>query len=141
MNKKNTNELQKELTAASDLSRFLSENRAEFVDADFLDTLLTLFQESGLSKSALAKNAGTSEVYLYQIFSGLRMPSRDRILCLCFGMSVTLEQTQELLKRSNLAQLYPKNRRDAIVIYAISHSLDLMAANDLLFAENEPTLC
>lgn len=141
MNKKTTNELQKELTAAPDLSRFLSENQAQFVEADFLNMLLDLFQQSGLSKSALAKNAGTSEVYLYQIFSGLRTPSRDRILCLCFGLSVTLEQTQELLKRSNLAQLYPKNRRDAIVIYAISHGQDLMTANDLLFSENEATLC
>lgn len=141
MNKKNTNELQNELTAAPDLNRFLSENREQFVEAGFLDTMQTLFQKSGLSKAALAKNAGTSEVYLYQIFSGLRMPSRDKILCLCFGMSAALEQTQELLKCGGLAQLYPKNRRDAVIIYAIAHHLGLMEANDLLFSENEATLC
>ena len=103
--------------------------------------LQDLFQRSGLSKAALAKRAGTSEVYLYQIFSGERTPSRDRTICLCYGLSATLEETQRLLKCSGLAQLYVKNRRDAIIIYGLAHKMELDEINDRLFAEEEATLC
>lgn len=141
MKKKNTDDLQNELTTAPNLSRFLSVNQDQFIDENFADMLQALFQKSGLSKAALAKRAGTSEVYLYQIFSSGRTPSRDRTICLCFGLSATLEETQELLKHSGLAQLYAKNRRDAIIIYGLAHHMELPEINDRLFAENEATLC
>lgn len=141
MKKKNTEDLQNELTTAPNLSRFLSVNQDQFIDENFADMLQALFQKSGLSKAALAKRAGTSEVYLYQIFSSGRTPSRDRTICLCFGLSATLEETQELLKHSGLAQLYAKNRRDAIIIYGLAHHMELPEINDRLFAENEATLC
>ena len=69
------------------------------------------------------------------------VPSRDRTICLCFGLSATLEETQELLKRNGFAQLYVRNRRDAIIIYGLSHSMELAEINDRLFAEEEATLC
>lgn len=141
MKKKDTNDLQRELTAAADLSLFLSQNKEHFISENFSDMLQVLFQKSGLSKAALAKRAGTSEVYLYQIFSGGRTPSRDRTICLCFGLGATLEETQELLKHSGLAQLYAKDRRDAIIIFGLTHGMDLLEINDKLFSENEETLC
>lgn len=141
MIKKNTDDLQNELSVSDSLTRFLSANREQFVPMDFAGMLQHLFQRSGLSKAALAKRAGTSEVYLYQLFSGERTPSRDRTLCLCFGLSATLEETQEILKRTGLAQLYVKNRRDAILIYGLIHGLDLETINDRLYSEDEATLC
>lgn len=141
MKKKNTDDLQNELSASANLSRFLSANQEQFIIEDFAGMLQELFQRSGLTKAALAKRAGTSEVYLYQIFSGERTPSRDRTICLCYGLSATLEETQKLLKRSGLAQLYVKNRRDAIIIYGLSRGMELAEINDRLFAEEEATLC
>lgn len=141
MKKKNTDDLQKELTAAPNLSRFLSDNEDQFINKSFSVQLQELFQKSGLSKAALAKRAGTSEVYLYQLLSGERIPSRDRAICLCFGLSATLEETQELLKHSGFAQLYARNRRDAIISYGLMHKMDLPEINDKLFTENEDTLC
>ena len=81
-----------------------------------------------------------SEVYLHQVFSGRRNPSRDRLLCLCIGLEATLEETQCLLKQSAYAQLYPKSKRDAVITYGILHRMELHAINDKLFAENEKTL-
>jgi len=141
MKQKNTNQLQKELTSAPDLSAFLEENQESFRTPDFADMLNQLFAKSGLTKAALAKKAGTSEVYLYQIFSGGRTPSRDRTLCLCFGLSATLEQAQCLLKQSGYAQLYVKDRRDAIIIYGLCNGMTLSGINDALFAQKEATLC
>lgn len=141
MKEKDTNNLQHELMSASDLGRFLSENQENFNDQGFAELLQSLFQKKDISKAALAKNAGMSEVYLYQLFSGGRNPSRDRILCLCFGMGATLEEAQELLKESGNAQLYVKDRRDAIVIYGLLHHQGLDEVNDSLFSEQERTLC
>ena len=141
MKKKNTNDLQSELTASANLSRFLSVNQEQFFNGDFAGLLQEIFQKSGLSKAGLAKRAGTSEVYLYQILSGERTPSRDRTLCLCFGLNATLEETQELLKHNGVAQLYVRNRRDAIIIYGLTHKMELTEINDRLFAEEEATLC
>ena len=81
-----------------------------------------------------------SDVYLHQIFAGRRIPSRNRLLCLCYGLDATIEETQELLKLCSLAQLYPKHKRDAIIYYGLAHGISLFEINDKLFAENEETL-
>ena len=81
-----------------------------------------------------------SEVYLYQLYTGRRFPSRNRMLCLCLGLSATLEETQTILRQYGFATLYPANRRDAIIIYGLMHNQDLFQINDVLFAENEETL-
>ena len=140
MIEKNTDTLQDELTSTPNLSKFLAVNQEQFINESFVGMLQVLFQKSGLSKAALAKRAETSDVYLYQIFSGERTPSRDRTICMCFGLSATLEETQMLLKRSGFAPLYAKIRRDAIIIYGLTRKMDLPEVNERLFSENEETL-
>jgi len=137
---KSTDELNKELVAAPDLNRFLSKNKENFENLEFSQVLTDMFQRSGMSKAVLAKSAGISEVYLYQLFSGARTPSRDRVLCLCIAMKSPLEETQDLLKSNSFAPLYAKNRRDAIIMYGMAHRMSLEEINDKLFAENEATL-
>ena len=137
---KNTNNLRQELMSSAKLDQFLSENRENFNSGSVCDLLNRLFQKRTLSKATLAKQSGMSEVYLHQVFAGRRTPSRSRLLCLCFGLSATLEETQELLKQCGLAQLYPKSRRDAIILYGIANGMSLFSVNDKLFAENEETL-
>ena len=86
------------------------------------------------------KKAGMSEIYLHQVFSGRRNPSRDRLLCLCIGLGCSLEETQRLLQQASYAQLYPRIKRDAIITHGILHGTDLNDINDKLFSENEKTL-
>ncbi len=137
---KDTNDLRQELMEAADLDQFLAENQENFENGSVGDLLRQLFRKRKISKATLAKQSGMSEVYLHQVFAGRRNPSRNRLLCLCFGLTATLEETQELLKQCGLAQLYPKNKRDAILLYGIVNGMDLFAVNDKLFAENEETL-
>lgn len=140
MEKKNTDDLRQELMQEPDLERFLSENREQFCDESLTESLNRLFQKKNISKAALAKRAEMSEVYLHQIFAGRRNPSRNRLLCLCFGLEASVDETQELLKHCGLAQLYPRNKRDAIIYYGLVHKLKLSELNDKLFAEGEETL-
>ena len=140
MDKKNTDGLQQELMDSTDLSQFLSRNQEQFVDKSVAELLNHLFEKKNISKAALAKQAGMSEIYLHQIFAGRRTPSRNRLLCLCYGLEASIEETQELLRLCGMAELYPKLKRDAIIYYGLLHKLDLFVINDKLFDENEDTL-
>ena len=140
MDKKNTDGLQQELMDSTDLSQFLSRNQEQFVDKSVAELLNHLFEKKNISKAARAKQAGMSEIYLHQIFAGRRTPSRNRLLCLCYGLEASIEETQELLRLCGMAELYPKLKRDAIIYYGLLHKLDLFVINDKLFDENEDTL-
>ena len=135
-----TSDLETQLSSSSSLDDFLEENEASFVDSDFVSFLCRIFDEQGLSKAALAKRSGTSDVYLHQLFSGKRKPSRNRLLCMCIGMQTTLEECQELLRRNKNATLYARSRRDAVIEYGILHKMSLYEVNDKLFEEDEETL-
>jgi len=137
---KNTDDLRQELMESPDLDQFLTDNQEDFDGGRIGEMLNTLFQKHRISKAALARLSGMSEVYLHQVFAGRRNPSRSRLLCLCFGLDATVEETQLLLKHCGHAQLYPKNRRDAIILYGLANNMDLFDVNDKLFRENEETL-
>ena len=141
MNEKNTDTLQQELMSTNNLDRFLTENDASFRDVPLQEAIQRIFDENGMSKAQLAKQSGISEVYLHQLFSGRRFPSRSRLLCLCFGLGATVDEAQSLLQQARHAPLYSRDRRDAIIIFALSHHMTLFEANDKLFTENLDTLC
>ena len=140
METKNTDDLEQELLEAPDLDRFLEQNRGRFVSGSLPDYLLELLHEKNMTKSMLAKAANMSEIYLHQVFAGQRNLSRNRLICVCFGLSATLEQTQELLKCCGHAQLYPRNRRDTVIIFGLSHRMTLFEVNDKLLAAGERPL-
>ena len=141
MNEKNTDTLQQELMSTNNLDRFLTENDASFRDVPLQEAIQRIFDEKGMSKAQLAKQSGISEVYLHQLFSGRRFPSRSRLLCLCFGLGATVDEAQSLLQQARHAPLYSRDRRDAIIIIALSHHMTLFEVNDKLFTENLDTLC
>lgn len=140
MKQKNTDELQQELMGSLNLNAFLSDNQECFSTESVPEILNRLFEKRNLSKAALAKQSGLSEIYLHQIFAGRRNPTRSRLICLCYGLNATLEETQELLKLCGLAPLYPRIKRDAIIMYGIVHGVNLFEINDKLFMEDEETL-
>ena len=141
MNENNTDTLQQELMSTNNLDRFLTENDASFRDVPLQEAIQCIFDEKGMSKAQLAKQSGISEVYLHQLFSGRRFPSRSRLLCLCFGLGATVDEAQSLLQQARHAPLYSRDRRDAIIIFALSHHMTLFEVNDKLFTENLDTLC
>lgn len=140
MKNKATDDLRQELMSEGSIDAYLHRNAPHFNSQSIAELLVALYEKTKLSKAALARRAGMSEVYLHQVFAGRRKPSRDRLICLCVGLEATLEESQRLLKQAAYAQLYPKLRRDAIIIHGILHHTALSEINDKLFAENEKTL-
>lgn len=138
--KKNTDDLRQELMETPDLDRFLQNNDGAFRTQELTETITLLCKEKKLSKAALAKRSCISEVYLHQILSGKRFPSRDRLLCLCFGLGLDQQETEKLLKLGGFAQLYPKEKRDAVILHGLSHGTPLMDVNTTLFSMELKTL-
>lgn len=140
MKSKSTNDLNEELMQESNIDAYINDNRQFFSDQSIAELLTELYEKKSISKAALARKAGISEVYLHQVFAGRRTPSRDRLLCICVGLGVTMEESQRLLTQASYAQLYPKIKRDAIISHGIVHHTELNEINDKLFAEGEKTL-
>ena len=137
---KKTDDIRKELTETPDLKEYLSENQDLFASESVQDLLNELYRKTDISKAELARRSGVSSVYLHQLFAGKRHPSRDRLICLAIGLGVTLDETQQLLRRSGFAELYARDKRDAVILYGITHQQTLPEVNDALFDQGEDTL-
>lgn len=140
MERKTTSDLTSQLMSQTNLDLYLKENQSLMSSRDVPEFLAGIYKKNPISKILLARKAGMSEVYLHQVLSGRRTPSRNRLLCLCSALDATLDETQELLRCASYAQLYPKNKRDAIIAHGIIHHTSLDEINDKLFEENEKTL-
>ena len=94
--KKETEDIRRELAEAPNLEEYLSENQEYFSNKSVPELLDELYHKTDLSKAELARRSGMSSVYLHQIFSGRRNPSRDKLICLSIGMGADLEDVQTL---------------------------------------------
>ena len=140
MDSKSTDDLKQELMSDSDIDSYIKENESYFVDRSVTEMLTGFYERRNMTKSQLAQRSCMSEIYLHQIFSGRRKPSRDKLLCLCVGMDLSIEDTQRLLKEASFAQLYPRIRREAIIYHGIVHHTPLNEINDKLFEADEKAL-
>ena len=137
---KNTSEIVKELGLCPDFQTFYKENKEYMVSADLAQLLAELLEQKGLRKSQVIKNAEFSEVYGYQIFSGLRVPERKKLLCLAVSMKLNIDETQQLLKCGGYPPLYVKKPFDSVVIYGLCKELSVVEINELLYKYELETL-
>ena len=137
---KDTSKIVEELGLSPDFQTFYNENKDYMVSGNLAQLLADLLDSKGLKKSQVIKNAELSEVYGYQIFSGLRVPERKKLLCLAIGMGLNIEQTQQLLKCAGYSQLYVKLPFDSIVLYGLCKALSVVQINELLYEYDLETL-
>lgn len=137
---KNTAEIVKELGLCPDFKTFYHENKDYMVSQKLTELLAQLMESKGLKKTQVIREAELSEVYGYQIFSGVRVPERKKLLCLAVGMNLNIEETQMLLKCAGYAQLYVKLPFDSVVLYGLCKGLSVVQINGLLFEYGLETL-
>ena len=65
--------------------------------------------------------------------AGIRTPSRDKLVAISFGIGLSLDEVNELMKISCNRPLYSRDKRDAVIIYGISNGLDISKVNDILY--------
>ena len=137
---KDTTKILEELALCPDFRSFYDENRDYMVSQNLAQLLEQLLSEKGLKKSQVIRNAAISEVYGYQIFSGIRIPDRKKLLALAVGMALNIDQVQRLLKCAGYPPLYAKLPMDSIVLFGLCKGMGVMEINELLYEYGLETL-
>ena len=137
---KDTSKIVEELGLSPDFKTFYSENKDYMVKEDLSQLLDELIAKYDLKKSQVIRAAEMSEVYAYQIFSGLRVPERKKLLCLAIAMKLTLDEVQTLLKCAGYSTLYVKLPFDSIVLYGVCKKLSVVEINEILYEYGLETL-
>lgn len=99
----------------------------------FSEYLEQWLRKKQLTRAEVVRASNLNKAYVYQIFSGKKYPSRDKVIALTFGLHLTIEETQTLLKQAGYRELYPRAPRDALLLFALGRGMDIISANELLF--------
>lgn len=94
--------------------------------------LQELLDEKELLITDVVRMSLLSKSYVYQVFSGERIPSRDVLLRLGLAISCSIDEMQHLLTLGQTGILYPKVRRDAAILCCMSHGLTLLETDEFL---------
>ena len=107
-------------------------DKEDFDDVDFPAYLKNVMNERGIKASDLIVQMNMEKSYFYQILKGRRAPGREFLIHLSFLLKLNLDETQRLLKMANRQPLYPRLKKDAAVIYGITHKMDYEEYEELL---------
>lgn len=106
-----------------------------------IDYLRALIERSDMTISAFSQQLMASRIFIYQILEGDRKPSRDMLLRMAFVLKLSLDETQRLLKTAQRSSLYPRVRREAVLIFALQRNYTLGEADEALrYAGEQPLL-
>lgn len=137
---KNTDDLLKELNNKSEIDNYLQSNTASFINYTISDFWNNACEKSGMSKSNIINKSEFNYSFFYDVINGRKIPTRDKIIRLTLTMKLDLDDCQQALRLSDKALLYPRIKKDSIIIYAINNSLTISECNNLLKKFNEETL-
>lgn len=101
--KKLTEELLNELLDAPNIDGYIREH--DFAAPSLSDYLKQLLQEKGLERSRVVRMADLNETFGYQIFTGARHPSRNKVLQIAFAMALTLKEANRALTAAGVSVL------------------------------------
>ncbi len=135
-----TKQLTQMLQDAAQLEPVLG-NLSDQMDApDFPAALNRHMEEKQISVPRLCELAQLSRAFAYQLCSGARMPGRDIVLRLALVLELGVADAQRLLAAANRGALYPRVRRDAILIFCLEHRCSLYDSDELLTTYGETPL-
>lgn len=140
MNKKTEdllNQLKKENIGYDE---YFNENRDTFLDNDISQFWKRAVVSCGMKKADIINKADIGYSFFYDILKGKKHPSRDTLIKILLVLSCDLDVFQEALRLYGWAALYPKIKRDSIIIYAINHNFSLYQTEELLKNNNEKVL-
>ncbi|MBP3892840.1 MAG: XRE family transcriptional regulator [Atopobiaceae bacterium] len=108
-------------------------------DRPFAAWITDELAKRGLKKNVVVRRSRLNQTFAYQIMAGMRHPSRDKLIQLCFGMMLGEVEASELLERGGASALRPYDRRDVIVAFCLNRHLEVSACDDLLWGFGEET--
>lgn len=102
--------------------------------------LREILEKAKMSVSEWIAGANISKSYGYQILRGERTPGRDILLRTALVVQLSLKDTQRLLAVGGCGALYPKVRRDVVVIFALNQKMTLLETEELISSLPERSL-
>ncbi|MEE0845629.1 MAG: XRE family transcriptional regulator [Eggerthellaceae bacterium] len=133
-----TEDLLKRLLESATLEDYLEQE--DPVDRQLVDYLAELLADRGIKRSQVVQESGVNGTVVYDVFSGKCKPGRGNAIMLAFGLRCSLRETQRLLRLAGVSELWPKVRRDAIIIWCIDHKMNREKCDDELWQLGEKTL-
>lgn len=133
-----TADLLEQLLAAESPDAYL--DAGETIDRELVDYLRDLLADRHMNRSQLSRASGVTMTYVYQIFDGERTPRRDTAIMLALGLRCSVIEAQRLLRLAGVSELWPKRRRDAIILWCIERGMDCASCDDELARFDETTL-
>lgn len=137
-NKLSTDEMEIKIINAKNINEILNEEFDSNAFPEYFNKLLDKYKTNPhrlgfvvLSKSYISKLAKYDvEVH----------PTKNAILKIALALKANLDETQQLLKLSGNQLLYPKNKRDSIIMWAITHNISFMDTDEMLMSNGEKRL-
>ena len=118
---KTTDQLLKILQNSNNINSYLTDNNSNISNISFHEYLTQLLDEKGLTKAQVITDSNIQKNYGYQIFDGSKTPSRDKV--------IALDEANRLLHLSNNGILYPKIKRDSIIIFGLENNQKIIDLN------------
>ncbi|MBO4242786.1 MAG: XRE family transcriptional regulator [Clostridiales bacterium] len=116
----------------SQLESFLKRNDGKY-PMDFKTFLNAKMEERGVDKPWLIRESRVEKSYIYKLCDGKKCkPGKDKIVMIALALHMSVKETQKALEVVGESALYPKNKRDSILIFAIKKKHSVSAANSLL---------
>lgn len=132
--------LENEIKNVSKIEDYLDSNRDYLISQSLSEHLNQLLNQKGIRRADVVRDSMLDRAYVYQIFSGDKTPSRDKLIAIAFGLKLSDNETQQMLKLSGNRALYAKDQRDAVILFALHHKKTLWEVNELMFKLNLTTL-
>ena len=135
-----TDELLQMLFKERSLERFLQRNESTYLITDFSGYISSWCREHHEVPEQVIRRANLEKSFGHQLFSGKRKPSRDTVIQLAFAMDADVAKTQEMLKIARKSLLYPRIKRDTVIIYCLHNRISLLDTEIILEDLDLPVL-
>ncbi len=132
MESKSTDQLNHEIRMATDIKDYLTENKNNLLTASLCEYLNMLLSQKKLRKTGVVHDSLLERTYVYKIFAGEKHPSRDTLIAIAFGLHLSDSETQKLLKVSGNRELYARDERDSLILFALHRGQTILEVNELL---------
>lgn len=99
---------------------------------DIASYMSSLLYDHNLTVQDVVIACDLSRSYAYQMFNGNRPPTRSFLLEFAFLLKLPEAEVQRLLKIAGRQPLYARNRRDAAILYGLSHDMTAEETKRLL---------
>ena len=128
--KKSTDDLLRVLKSSDTVDDYFEKCDSEIFFGDMRDIINYFMVKKKVEKKDVVKRSGLSRTYAYEIINGTtKHISRDKVIMVCFGLGLNVDEAQQMLKKSGYAPLYARDTRDSIILFSLENKIPIIKTN------------